>query len=221
MGFFQARILEWVAISFSRGSSQPRDQTHVTCLLHWQAGSSPLASPGKPPHVLGKTKQNKKELISSLAHHNCEERCGSWSLHPPNKPCPLAYLLLFFTQIKSFSKNNPLLLSQVSDGSFVYRANHFANTPLSSPLIYFPSHHSSSTGKSYIWFICWSLSSSPCTPLGERDFFILAITVSLWSRKEPSAYRYLINTCWLLNTSIDESISCSSHFTFHIGFSVF
>ena len=106
--------------------------------------------PGKPPHVLGKTKQNKKELISSLAHHNCEERCGSWSLHPPNKPCPLAYLLLFFTQIKSFSKNNPLLLSQVSDGSFVYRANHFANTPLSSPLIYFPSHHSSSTGKSYI-----------------------------------------------------------------------
>ena len=26
-GIFQARILEWVAISFSRGSSQPRDQT--------------------------------------------------------------------------------------------------------------------------------------------------------------------------------------------------
>ena len=25
----QARILEWVAISFSRGSSQPRDQTQV------------------------------------------------------------------------------------------------------------------------------------------------------------------------------------------------
>ena len=28
---FQARILEWVAISFSRGSSQPRDQTQVSC----------------------------------------------------------------------------------------------------------------------------------------------------------------------------------------------
>ena len=26
----QARILEWVAISFSRGSSQPRDQTRVS-----------------------------------------------------------------------------------------------------------------------------------------------------------------------------------------------
>ena len=26
-GIFQARILEWVAISFSRGSSHPRDRT--------------------------------------------------------------------------------------------------------------------------------------------------------------------------------------------------
>ena len=30
-GIFQARILEWVAISFSRGSSQPRDRTRVSC----------------------------------------------------------------------------------------------------------------------------------------------------------------------------------------------
>ena len=28
----QARILEWVAISFSRGLSQPRDQTLVFCI---------------------------------------------------------------------------------------------------------------------------------------------------------------------------------------------
>ena len=40
---FQAGILEWVAISYSRGSSQPRDQTHVSgvscigrqILYHW------------------------------------------------------------------------------------------------------------------------------------------------------------------------------------------
>ena len=30
-GISQARILEWVAISFSRGSSQPRDRTRVCC----------------------------------------------------------------------------------------------------------------------------------------------------------------------------------------------
>ena len=29
-GILQARILDWVAISFSRGSSQPRDQTQVS-----------------------------------------------------------------------------------------------------------------------------------------------------------------------------------------------
>ena len=31
LGILQARILEWVAIPFSRGSSQPRDQTRVSC----------------------------------------------------------------------------------------------------------------------------------------------------------------------------------------------
>ena len=31
-GILWARILEWVAIPFSRGSSQPRDQTHVSCI---------------------------------------------------------------------------------------------------------------------------------------------------------------------------------------------
>ena len=29
-GILQAKILEWVAISFSRGSSQPRNQTQVS-----------------------------------------------------------------------------------------------------------------------------------------------------------------------------------------------
>ena len=49
-GILQARILEWVAISFSRGSSQPRDWTgvsYVSCtgrqvLYHW----CQLGSPG-------------------------------------------------------------------------------------------------------------------------------------------------------------------------------
>ena len=35
-GIFQARILEWVAISYSRGSSWPRDGTHVPC-VSWLA----------------------------------------------------------------------------------------------------------------------------------------------------------------------------------------
>ena len=31
-GIFQAIVLEWIAISFSRGSSQPRDPTQVSCI---------------------------------------------------------------------------------------------------------------------------------------------------------------------------------------------
>ena len=39
-GIFQARVLEWVAISFSRGSSRPRDRTQVShivgrCFTNW------------------------------------------------------------------------------------------------------------------------------------------------------------------------------------------
>ena len=49
MGILQARILEWVAMPTSRGSSQPRDLTHTSlCLLHSQADSLPLVPPGKP-----------------------------------------------------------------------------------------------------------------------------------------------------------------------------
>ena len=31
-GILEARILEWVAFSFFRGSSQPRDPTQVSCI---------------------------------------------------------------------------------------------------------------------------------------------------------------------------------------------
>ena len=45
-GVFQVRTLEWGTISFSRGSSQPRDQTgSLVSQLHWQAGSLPLSFP--------------------------------------------------------------------------------------------------------------------------------------------------------------------------------
>ena len=43
LGIFQARILEWVAMSFSRGSCQPRDRTWVSC----NVGRLPSAPSGK------------------------------------------------------------------------------------------------------------------------------------------------------------------------------
>ena len=44
-GISQARILEWVAIFFSRGSSRPREQTHVSYLAGEFFTTEP---PGKP-----------------------------------------------------------------------------------------------------------------------------------------------------------------------------
>ena len=63
-GISQARILEWVAISFSRGSSQPRDLTHVSCLAGRFFTTLP---PGKP--ILNKTTvtpQSREDLSLSL-----------------------------------------------------------------------------------------------------------------------------------------------------------
>ena len=43
-GIFQVRILQWVAISSSRGSSQSRDQNCVSCI----ADALPLSQQGSP-----------------------------------------------------------------------------------------------------------------------------------------------------------------------------
>ena len=50
-GILQARVLEWVAISFSRGSSWPRDQTQVSCtagrfFTNWATRKAPKRKVG-------------------------------------------------------------------------------------------------------------------------------------------------------------------------------
>ena len=56
------RLLEGVAISFSRGSSQPRDQTHISCIGRWILYHKP---PGKPledrPVVIMQLKEHRKQ----------------------------------------------------------------------------------------------------------------------------------------------------------------
>ena len=56
-GFLLARILESVAIPFSRGSTRPRDWTQVSCIrgrfffFILEAESLPSEPPGKPPQL--------------------------------------------------------------------------------------------------------------------------------------------------------------------------
>ena len=66
-GISQARILEWVAISFSRGSSQPRNQTHVSCmsrqiLYHWATWE---VVPSHVPPIKAWSKSKYKENCSN------------------------------------------------------------------------------------------------------------------------------------------------------------
>ena len=82
-GIFQARILEQVTISFSRGifltlGSNPSLQ----CLLHWQEGSLPLVSPGKPNLHAAAATAAAKSLQSCLTL--CDPIDGS----PPGSPVP-------------------------------------------------------------------------------------------------------------------------------------
>ena len=56
-GILQARILEWVAFPFSRGSSQPRDGTQVS---HIAGGFLPAEPQGKPHGDLNEKEIQKK-----------------------------------------------------------------------------------------------------------------------------------------------------------------
>ena len=50
-GILQARILEWVTISFSRGSSQPEIESMSPALAH---GFFPTEPPGKPRDIINR-----------------------------------------------------------------------------------------------------------------------------------------------------------------------
>ena len=66
-GILQARILKWVAISFSKGSSS-YEVNLLLCLVQWQVGSLPLAPPRKPPGMTISS-CSEKHQIPSWWHH--------------------------------------------------------------------------------------------------------------------------------------------------------
>ena len=69
-GIFQARVLEWVAISFSRGSSQPRDWTQVSCIagrrFNLWATREALMSTLPPPKKVTKNKEVEMETTTNI-----------------------------------------------------------------------------------------------------------------------------------------------------------
>ena len=60
----QARILEWVSMPSSWGSSKTQGSNlHLSCLLHWQAGSLLLAPPRKPQLIMVLEKKSYEEQL--------------------------------------------------------------------------------------------------------------------------------------------------------------
>ena len=72
-GIFQARILEWVAISFSRGSSRPRDWTCVSCSGRWRLYQRHQGSPSSE----GEWAVNDKTTLN-LLHYLQPPKHQSW-----------------------------------------------------------------------------------------------------------------------------------------------
>ena len=75
-GISQARILEWVSISYSRGFSQPRNRTHISCISCIGRQILYHCPPGYPfiGHYYSKTSV---DLASSFLSFT------SWSLSSP------------------------------------------------------------------------------------------------------------------------------------------
>ena len=74
----QARILEWAVMPFSRGSSPPRDWTHISCigrqiLYH-------LSHKGSPFYQLTKYKRTSRSGLTSLPAQYCPDSILSFFL---------------------------------------------------------------------------------------------------------------------------------------------
>ena len=98
-GISQARILEWVSISFSRGSSQPRDQTCVSSidrwvLYHWANRKAPREAP-RATWVCAKSLQLCLALCNlvyvsppgSSVHGNLQARILEWVAMTSSRGC--------------------------------------------------------------------------------------------------------------------------------------
>ena len=95
-GILQARIPEWVAISFSRGSSLPRDRTHISyiscigrrVLYHWCRLGSKVSTLGQKGCVLPSVIGERSEKI--LSHFIIFFSRHPWAISA--EVCPQSYI---------------------------------------------------------------------------------------------------------------------------------
>ena len=147
----QARILEWVAISFSRGSFQPRDGTSVSCTAGgfftiWATREVPFQRYSHPnPQLL---------LLLSKSLQSCPTLCSPIEGSPPGSPVPgilqartLEWVAISFfnawkwkAKVKSLSRvrllETPWTAAYQAPPSIGFsRQEYWSGLPLPSPLI--------------------------------------------------------------------------------------
>ena len=83
-GILQARKLEWVAFSFSRGSSQPRDWTQVSCI----AGGFFTSWATREPWECREEWLNKDEALLACSPTAHILLCGPVPNRPGTSTCP-------------------------------------------------------------------------------------------------------------------------------------
>ena len=118
-GIFQARILEWVAMSSSRGSSQPRDQTHVSYISCIGANSTIQEA------LLRLSVQFSSSVVSdSLQPHESQHArppCPSPTPRVYSNSCPLSWwchptisssVVPFSSSLQSFPASGPFQMSE-------------------------------------------------------------------------------------------------------------
>ena len=94
-GILQARILEWVAMASSRGSSRPRDRTQVSCtsciarwsLYHWATWEAPSVKWGHPNTSPWGVCLHGTEA-GFMGHYGTEERGWQQDHERPEAPSP-------------------------------------------------------------------------------------------------------------------------------------
>ena len=109
LGISQAKILEWVAISFSRGSSLPRDRTLISCIAGRVFTAEP---PGK--HIQWHKQNKHVDWLSNCQNVFCIP--FSWQLPGVSVKyiyiyvcvCVYVYINIYYTHIHAPLGQNPL-----------------------------------------------------------------------------------------------------------------
>ena len=115
-GLFQARIPEWIAISYSRGSSQPRHWTHISYI-------SCFGTPEPPARSLTRdgTQVTDPQPISKIVNNSSARRPF---IYKPIQSAPPAPIRLFTLQPGCYPHPQPLPWYQTT------RDNLVPHTPL-------------------------------------------------------------------------------------------